>query len=275
MKASLAALLFLAWTADGMAAQEATSPAEGMRLLRQMANAARELTYTGTFVYKHGGQMETSRIWHLTDATGDYERLETLDGPPREVVRANEQVTCFYPGDKTAKVEQWTAARRFPAVVSEQLSRELADRGRTLSLAELGAKAGAGQELMADLLGYGLLHQQESGYDEHALGVVKACVELQAHGIEPRHLRGLRAAAEREAGLVERAIAPSRRSDAAGRARTAERALELARSRATRLGALEPAKAFGRLSSFLMRRGYAPDVARSAARTALRVDEPA
>jgi regulatory protein len=54
-----------------------------------------------------------------------------------------------------------------------------------------------------------------------------------------------------------------------------ERAIELARSRATRLGALEPTKAFGRLSSFLMRRGYAPDVARSAARTALRVDEPA
>jgi len=53
-----------------------------------------------------------------------------------------------------------------------------------------------------------------------------------------------------------------------------ERALELARSRTTRLAGLEPAKAFGRLSSFLMRRGYAPDVARSAARTALRVDEP-
>jgi regulatory protein len=53
-----------------------------------------------------------------------------------------------------------------------------------------------------------------------------------------------------------------------------ERALELARSRTTRLGGLEPAKAFGRLSSFLMRRGYAPDVARAAARTALSVDDP-
>lgn len=123
MKASLAALLFLAWTADGIAAQEpATTPAEGMRLLRQMASAARELNYSGTFVYKHGGQIETSRIWHLTDATGDYERLETLDGPPREIVRANEEVTCFYPGVKKAKVEKWAAARRFPAVVSEQMS---------------------------------------------------------------------------------------------------------------------------------------------------------
>lgn len=53
-----------------------------------------------------------------------------------------------------------------------------------------------------------------------------------------------------------------------------ERALGLARSRTPRLEGLEPAKAFGRLSSFLMRRGYAPDLARSAARRALGVDDP-
>jgi sigma-E factor negative regulatory protein RseB len=123
MKASLAALLAFTGACNVVAAAaDATTPAEGMRLLRQMSTAARQLNYTGTFVYKHGAQIETSRIWHLTDATGDYERLETLDGPPREIVRANEEVTCFYPGTKTAKVEKWTAARRFPAVVSEQLA---------------------------------------------------------------------------------------------------------------------------------------------------------
>jgi sigma-E factor negative regulatory protein RseB len=122
MKVSLAALLLLAWAAEGFAAQEGTTPAEGMRLLRQMATAARELNYSGTFIYRHGGQIETSRIWHLTDDTGDYERLETLDGPPREIVRTNAEVTCFYPGAKKAKVEKWASARRFPAVVSEQLS---------------------------------------------------------------------------------------------------------------------------------------------------------
>jgi SOS response regulatory protein OraA/RecX len=47
----------------------------------------------------------------------------------------------------------------------------------------------------------------------------------------------------------------------------------LARSRVSRLAGLEPAKAFARLSSFLMRRGYGADVARSAARTALEVDD--
>jgi len=52
-----------------------------------------------------------------------------------------------------------------------------------------------------------------------------------------------------------------------------ERAIELARSRVRRLAGVEPVKAFGRLTSLLIRRGYAPDVARSAARTALEVDD--
>ena len=98
-----------------------------MRLLRQMANAARQFNYTGTFVYRHGSQIETSRIWHLTDASGSYERLETLDGPPREIVRRNDEVTCYYPYSKVAKVENWQTGRRFPAVVSEQLSAIIAN----------------------------------------------------------------------------------------------------------------------------------------------------
>lgn len=51
-----------------------------------------------------------------------------------------------------------------------------------------------------------------------------------------------------------------------------ERALELAQARAGRLSGVDPQKAFQRLSSLLMRRGFAPDVSRSAARKALTVD---
>jgi sigma-E factor negative regulatory protein RseB len=122
MKSSLAALGLLLGAYNYAAAAESSSPADGMQLLRQMANAARQLNYSGTFVYRYGPHIETSRIWHLNDASGDYERLEVLDGPPREIVRSNEEVTCFYPGSKTAKVEHWVSGRRFPAVVSEQLA---------------------------------------------------------------------------------------------------------------------------------------------------------
>ncbi len=49
------------------------------------------------------------------------------------------------------------------------------------------------------------------------------------------------------------------------------RAYELARSRASRMQGIEAAKAYSRLTSFLMRRGYGPDLARRAARNALEV----
>lgn len=48
-----------------------------------------------------------------------------------------------------------------------------------------------------------------------------------------------------------------------------DRALELATSRAARLGSVPPEKAFQRLTGLLARRGYPPEVARRAARRAL------
>lgn len=50
-----------------------------------------------------------------------------------------------------------------------------------------------------------------------------------------------------------------------------ERAADLARSRVSRLAGVAPEKAFARLSSLLMRRGYGPEMARSAARKALEI----
>lgn len=50
------------------------------------------------------------------------------------------------------------------------------------------------------------------------------------------------------------------------------RADALARSRASRLGSVDPVKAFSRLTSLLVRRGYGPEIARQAARRALAVD---
>jgi hypothetical protein len=66
-------------------------------------------------------------------------------------------------------------------------------------------------------------------YGEDALAVLRALVELQRSGIEPRHLRGFRAAAERELGLIESALIPvTRRKDASSRAKALEMAREIA-----------------------------------------------
>jgi hypothetical protein len=111
--------------AGPLLAAEATPPAappDGLALLKKMASASRLLNYRGTFVYQHAGQNETSRIVHFVNsAGGEFEKLETLDGPVREVIRTNDQVTCYLPDSKTVIIEK-RSTRRFPALLPEQLS---------------------------------------------------------------------------------------------------------------------------------------------------------
>ncbi len=95
--------------------------ADAMAWLTKIAAASRQINYAGTFVYQRGKQVETSRIAHLTDASGEYEKLETLDGPPREIVRNNDTVTCYLPDTKTVVIEK-RVARQFPALLPEQMS---------------------------------------------------------------------------------------------------------------------------------------------------------
>ena len=95
---------------------------DGVALLKKMASASRRLNYSGTFVYQHADRIETSRIVHFVNpAGGEFEKLETLDGPAREVIRTNDQVTCYLPDSKTVIIEK-RSTRRFPALLPEQLS---------------------------------------------------------------------------------------------------------------------------------------------------------
>lgn len=99
---------------------------------------------------------------------------------------------------------------------------------RRYSRAELVREAGASPSLLSDAISASLITAAETFGDE-AVHVLKALVELQRSGIEPRHLRGFRAAAERELGLIESALIPvSRRNDPSSRAKAAELAREIA-----------------------------------------------
>lgn len=93
---------------------------------------------------------------------------------------------------------------------------------------ELIREAGATPQLLNDAVSSSLLLAAEM-YGDDALMVLRALVELQRSGIEPRHLRGFRAAAERELGLIESALIPvARRKDASSRAKAGELAREIA-----------------------------------------------
>ena len=114
-------LSFPAWCAGP------AEPEQGLSWLRIMASASRQLNYAGTFVYRHGNETEASRIVHyVNEAGGEFERLETLDGPPREVIRTNDQVTCYLPNTKTVLIEKRNT-RRFPVMFPAQLTTSLTD----------------------------------------------------------------------------------------------------------------------------------------------------
>lgn len=93
----------------------ADAPSDPISWLGRIASAGQRLNYTGTFIYQSGPVLETSRITHLADASGEHERLEVLDGSPREVTRTNSEVRCVLPDQRLVIIDRTGGQRGFPA----------------------------------------------------------------------------------------------------------------------------------------------------------------
>lgn len=106
----------------GLAAPAAYAVDAGA-LLARMNRAARSLDYEGVFVYQHGDQLESLRILHKAGNGGARERLVSLNGAPREIIRTDREVRCYLPDENAVTVEQRRAERRdFPALLPDSLS---------------------------------------------------------------------------------------------------------------------------------------------------------
>jgi DNA-binding transcriptional MerR regulator len=77
-----------------------------------------------------------------------------------------------------------------------------------LSRRELVAAAGLTEALLTELETFGLVRRVGRQYGLDALPVARAAAALATYGVEARHLRAVRAAAEREAAMVESLVAP-------------------------------------------------------------------
>jgi sigma-E factor negative regulatory protein RseB len=141
----LALALSGAWQAQAQAPAPVQAPADAMALLRRIYEATESLSYSGTFVYQQGERTETSRIDRIAGRGGDIERLEVLDGMPREIVRTRDTVRCYLPESQTVKVERRIDPRAFPGMLPEHIS-ELArnysiSRGERLRIAGYDCEA--------------------------------------------------------------------------------------------------------------------------------------
>lgn len=77
---------------------------------------------------------------------------------------------------------------------------------------EFLALTGASAELLAQLQEYHIVMPSASGlYGQKELDIVSIAVEMAHFGIEPRHLRSMKASADRDAALVEQVVSPMRR----------------------------------------------------------------
>ncbi|WP_351237075.1 MerR family transcriptional regulator [Streptomyces sp. NPDC002133] len=78
--------------------------------------------------------------------------------------------------------------------------------------AELLAAADVTEAELEAWESYGLITPAaDGGYDVESVTVAKLVADMGRFGLEPRHLRAMKAAADREAGLVEQVVAPLRR----------------------------------------------------------------
>lgn len=100
------------WAADAPAAGNA----DVIQLLKKMQIAARQLDYAGVFMYQQGTAMQSNRVTHVVDGTGERERLEVLDGPAREFLSYNDVVQCLVPEKKLVLIEQ-RHGEQFPGVL--------------------------------------------------------------------------------------------------------------------------------------------------------------
>jgi sigma-E factor negative regulatory protein RseB len=106
----------------GLALAESVDQSDTLAWLERIAKAARQLNYSGTFIYQHGDQVETSRITHYFDRTGEYEKLETLDGPKREIIRNNNEILTYDVDHHVVKREKRAPRRSFPALLPDQIA---------------------------------------------------------------------------------------------------------------------------------------------------------
>ena len=215
-------------------ASACAEPTDGRHWLDRMVAAAHKLDYTGTFVFQNAKLVETSRIVHAVDGGHELERIEVLDGAPREVLRSNDEIRCYLPESHTLIIENRSQQRSFPALAPAALSGlseyyvlrkgplvRIADRESQSIVLEPKDDLRYGRQFWADtatglLLKAALLNERGEAIESFTF------THLQIGGaIDRESLKSRYAAASQEWQVRRASATQSRGEDAAWRFKTA------------------------------------------------------
>jgi sigma-E factor negative regulatory protein RseB len=115
-------LFLLIFSLNGIA-QGAGQPV--LDVLMRMQTALQNLNYHGTLVYLQDGQVQSMRIIHKANKNGEHERLISLNGVAREIIRKDDIVTCYMPDKKKVTVDKRQYNRHILSKLAENNFSEL------------------------------------------------------------------------------------------------------------------------------------------------------
>lgn len=121
MRVMFPARLLLTFLIGGATTVALAGEQDAATWLERMIRSAHQLNYTGTFVYQQDGSLQSMKIIHAVSKDGERERLISLSGPNREVIRNRDRVTCILPEDSPIVVEHVGAQRPFPVKLPSDL----------------------------------------------------------------------------------------------------------------------------------------------------------
>jgi DNA-binding transcriptional MerR regulator len=138
-----------------------------------------------------------------------------LDAQPDGALPGRESL---YPVPRLVGVDDQDrpAAETAPSPVPVRLSRE-----------DLRDRSGVGEDLLAALRKAGIITTGPGGFfDEHSVVIAQCAAALAEYGVEPRHLRAFRSAADRQSDLIAQIAGPVGKAGTTG---ARDRADDLAR----------------------------------------------
>ncbi|MFG3250010.1 MerR family transcriptional regulator [Streptomyces sp. NPDC048187] len=204
-------------TPSGGAGQGAVATDSGLMSIGAVLNALRDefpdITVSKIRFLESEGLVEPRRTpagyrkfsAHDVERLGEVLRMQRDHYLPLKVIR--EHLDAVERGEAVA----------LPRVGRQRDGEALTEPAEGATVARIGrdellATAGVGDQDLEEWESYGLLAPLPDGaYDAEAVTVASLVVQLGRFGIEPRHLRAMKAAADREAGLVDQVVAPLKR----------------------------------------------------------------
>jgi DNA-binding transcriptional MerR regulator len=174
--------------------------------------------------YRRFSGADVDRLRYILAAQRDHylplrvirERLARLEAPARTNPAAAKHQRPGGQPSAAGQVAAGPAAANPVTGDAVSASAVSANTGQLLSRRELVEMAGLTEALLTELEAFGLLRRVGRHYGPDALVVARTAVTLTAYGVEARHLRAVRAAAERETTMVESLVAPILRQRGAG-----------------------------------------------------------